>query len=263
MIRTAITMALALSLTSCAKEKNSAPAQAESASKVTTSQTSAAAEMLSLDDLLHKHFAALGGEQKLRTAKTLHYAGKKQHDGKTVTVSKYLKRGGKLRVEKREGDNLYVMAINGDKGWKQKNGEVAALPPEKLAHMEHEASIDDALLIYKDKGYRVELLGKTEIKGRPAYKLALHIGDMAEKRFIDAASFFEVKRVIAWKDKEEKMHKTAVYFSDYRDVGDGMMINHRVDWKSEKGEGSFIIDKAVYNQPIDDDKFDLGKKNVM
>ncbi|MCG8418091.1 MAG: hypothetical protein MJE77_09140 [Proteobacteria bacterium] len=265
MIRIATAIALAVCLTACAKEESQESkqdsAKVEQAAKVTASQAAnrTNAEKLTLDTLLKKHFAALGGEKKLRTAQTLMYGGKKYYDGKSVEITKYIKRGNKLRVEKRHGDEVSIMAFNGKKAWKKKGDKVKALPEKELSHLEYESSIDDALLVYRDKGYKVRLIGKAEVKGSPAYHVELIVPErMTENRFIDAASYFEVKRVVAWKDKENKMKKVTVYFSEYRDIGDGMMINHRVDWKNEKGKGKFIIEKAAYNQPMNDSLFELG-----
>lgn len=263
MIRIATTFALIVCLTACTKENTNSIDKAESASKVTASQTGAAkaaeAEMLTLDDLLAKHFEALGGEKKLLAAQTLYYAGTQTHGDKTVHVSKYIKRGKKLRVEKRMGDETSVMAFNGKQAWKQKGESTEELPAKKVAYLEHKADIDDPLLVYKKKGYTVSLVGKVEIKGNPAYHVSLQVGDSKEERFIDAKSYFEVKRLVTWKADDGAEHTTKVLFSDYRDIGEGMMVNHRVDWEGKEGKGTFIIEKAAYNKPMDDSKFDLGK----
>ncbi len=260
MIRIATTLALIISLTACTKENDHSAEKAETASKVTTDTAKAAkAEMLSLDMVLAKHFDALGGEQKLRAAKTLQYAGTKTHGDKTVKVAKYIKRGHKLRVEKSMGDESSVMAFNGKKAWKQKGKNTEELPEKKLAYLERESDIDDPLLTYKKNGYKVALKGKAEVKGKPAYHISLQMGESKEHRYIDASSYLEVKRTIAWKDDKGAEHLTNVFFSDYRDVGDGLMLNHRADWEGKEGKGTFVVEKAAYNKPIDDDKFDLSK----
>lgn len=265
MIRSvSILLALGFSLTSCAKESSTPAAsseagKAESAAKVTASRTAPAkAESMALDEILARHFDAMGGEKKLRSVTTMHYAGTKVHGDKSLQVAKYLKRGNKMRVEKRHGDEVSVMAFNGEKGWKQHGKEVKALPAEKLAGMEHEAAIDDPLLTYKDKGYETRLIGEAKVKGAMAYHISQKVGDVAQERYIDAKSFLETKRVMVWSKKDGQQYKTAIYFSDYRDVGDGMMVNHRVDWEGESGKGHFVIEQAAFNKPIDDAKFDLS-----
>ena len=265
MIRSvSILLALGFCLGSCARDSATSEASSEasaeaSKAEVTASRTAPAeSRAMTLDDILARHFEALGGEKKLRGVTTMYYAGTKMHGEKTVQVAKYLARGHKLRVEKRHGDEVSVMAFNGEKGWKQHGKEVKDLPAEKLAGMKYEAAIDDPLLVYKEEGYETRLIGEAEVKGAMAYHISQKVGEMSQERYIDATSFLETKRVMVWSKEDGEQHKSTVYFSDYRDVGDGMMVNHRVDWESESGEGHFVIEQVSFNQPIDDAKFDLS-----
>lgn len=252
-----IVLAMALGLAACSKDASADKSSETRAAKVAAAKVAAAKathnaarDLPSLDTVLARHYAALGGEHKLRKAKTLMYAGTSYKGDSKVTIAKYYTRGGKVRIEKTGDKGEKVMVVNGDKAWKAYDGEVHEITGEKMSSMKRMATMDDALLTYKRDGYRVSLEGQKSVKGKPAYELKLVMNDETELRYIDAASYYEVKRVMSWTGKDGKPGSTSMYFSDYRDIGDGMMLNHRVDYESDKGTGKFIIESASYNQPI-------------
>ena len=257
-------LAIALCLTGCTKDSGDKSSDTDiinTANAATVKDKAPAAARVealpSLEHVLAKHFKALGGEDNLRNAKTLTYSGTYTHGDKTATIAKFYERAGnKFRVEKDKGDETMIKVVNGDKAWQLHDGKVEEMTGEKAQYAMKGASMDDELLTYKQDGSAVKLVGKGNVDGKPAFQIEIAKGEhKTEMRYIDAGSFLEVKRVVSWQ-KEGKSGKTTIKFSDYRDVGDGMMINHRADYQSDEGPGVFIIDSAAYNAPIDAARFE-------
>ena len=254
-------LAVCLTMTGCAKDfsdKSGDNDLISTAHAATAKPTSAADRMPTLEGVLARHFEALGGENNLRTAKTMMYSGTYTQAGKTTKVAKYYQRAGhKFRMEKQNDEKSKLMIVNGDQVSLTINGKAEELPAAKMAKMVRYGDMDDVLLTYQQGGQKVRLLGKSEVKGKPAYELEIvRSAHETELRYLDAASYLESKRVVSWQH-EGKSGKTVVYFSDYRDVGNGMMVNFHADYESEKGPGQFVLDAASYNEPMDAARFQI------
>jgi hypothetical protein len=197
-----------------------------------------------------KHLKALGGEEKLKAARTFQLTAVSYEGDKTSKMTVRRSRPNLMRYDMQKGDTQFVKAFDGTNGW-YIEGSAAPKPVEKdkLAKMADKAAFDDMLVDYEKKGVKVELAGVEEVKGAPAYKLVLTRGGEVEARFLDKQTFLEVKRVITFAH-EGKTKTKAVYFSDYRSV-DGIMVSHLSEWESEGAKGKTVVESATYGAPID------------
>ena len=117
---------------------------------------------------------------------------------------------------------------------------------------------------YAKKGHRVELAGRADVDGQPAYKLQVVLKDArdgdADDYFIDAKSWLLVQikgqRTIA--GVQTTYRRT---FRDYKPVG-GVLIPHtRADVNSGAGEDQtykMVLDQAEVNLDLPDDRFTLA-----
>ncbi len=197
---------------------------------------------VTLDTVLAKHFDAQGGLARLKAIKSISYTGTDQFDGKSSTMTATRMRPNMFRYENSDGTTTKVKAFDGTAGWWSEDGNVQAVAADKLEGMKAKAAFDDVLLDPAGRGAKVELAGKEEVSGAPAYVVRIkHASGNEEHRYIDARSGLEVKRTVAWSYEGKSGTKT-VTFRDYRPVN-GVMTAFVHEFEKDGKRGTFTINK--------------------
>jgi outer membrane lipoprotein-sorting protein len=203
------------------------------------------------ESVITKHLAAQGGEARLRAAKTMKFTAKGE-SGDVQMLTVYRQRPNQFRKEfTKEGGQTFVKAFDGSAGWSlEGTDKLTVMPQEKTAMMAQHADFDDGIIDYQAKGHKVELVGKEDVRGAPAFKLKMTMksGDV-EYRYIDATSHLEVKRTSTWQ-KDGKTEESTTYFSDYRTV-DGIKVNHVIETESGDKKSKLVIQEVWFDRPID------------
>lgn len=215
------------------------------------SAASAPAETVSVDDIVKKHIAALGGEKLLRGGKmfTFKVSGEKQ--GKKFTKTVVQARPNKMRVDIESDEGKISKGYDGKVAWMKKGTAPAEkLDAEHTAMMALHATFEEPLLDYAKKGTKVRLVGTSEVKSAPAYvlELTLQNGDV-ERHFLDVKSHLLVKKTWKGKDKDGKEVQMAVGFGDYKSV-QGRMVNHSVEWEYDGKIHKSTVSKVAWDKPV-------------
>src|ERR1700694_4727986 len=133
---------------------------------------------LSVDQIVQKHIAALGGADKLSAIQNVTMTGTASlMDGQLqAPVTVRAKRPMSMRMEMSLQGQTFVQAFDGKTAW-MVNPFIGSAEPKKSSEEDPRTARDDAdfiegsLVDYKAKGNTVELAGKEELDGSPAYKL--------------------------------------------------------------------------------------------
>ncbi|MEA2489354.1 MAG: hypothetical protein QOH21_1146, partial [Acidobacteriota bacterium] len=164
-----------------------------------TMLVSVALHAQTVDEILDKNAAARGGWDKLRALKSYRMTGKMTLGGGMEAPLTLVKsRPENVRMEFSVQGMTGVQAYDGSTGWMvmpfMGKKEPEAISGDMLKDLQEQADFDGPMVDYKKKGNKVELLGKEEIEGTPAYKLKLttKAGDETVV-FVDADSFLEIK----------------------------------------------------------------------
>lgn len=219
-----------------------------------------AAPELTLDVIVSKHLAALGGAELLRATKSFSYVATGEKAGKKYTKSLTYARGGKLRIDFETDEGKGSKGTDGKTAWVRKPGEaVMALTGDDAAGVKDHADFDEPLLDYAKRGIGVKLVGTSEVAGKPAYELevARANGDIA-RHFIDASSFLPVQRTWITK-KDGKAITTVVRLGDWKKV-QGRMINHSSEFTAEGISGKGTISQVAFDKPYADAVFAMPKQ---
>lgn len=215
---------------------------------------------LSLDAIVSKHLAALGGADLLRATKTMSYVASGEKAGKKYKKAVHHARPGKLRVDFETDEGKASKAFDGKVAWKKKAGEVVtAMSAEHTASMKAHADFDEPLLDYARRGTRVKLIGRSEVAGTPAFELELALASgKVERHFLDAATFLPLQR--SWSAKKDGKVVTGwVRFGDFREV-QGRVINHAVEFQSEGATGRSTISQVAFDRPLDASLFAMPRR---
>ena len=206
-------------------------------------------EAVSVDVVVKKHIAALGGEKLLRAGKSFSFTVSGEKMGKKFTKTVTQARPNKMRVDMTSDDGASSKGYDGKVAWYKKGTSAAvAMTAEETASMASHVEFDEPLLDYAKKGTSVKLIGKSEVKGTPAYDLELTLksGDV-EHHFL------------ASKDKDGKVVQMSVRFGDYKKV-QGRMVNHSVEWDGEDGKASkSTVSDVSYDKRVDAKLFSMPK----
>jgi hypothetical protein len=121
--------------------------------------------------------------------------------------------------------------------------------------MKEQADFEGTLYNWKEKGHKVELLGKEDLEGTPVYKLKITLADgNIETYFIDAENFVTIKVSNISKIQGNETESES-YTSNYKDVNGALMpfsIENKV-----KGQtvSTVVIDKYEINRELNDSLF--------
>ena len=155
----------------------------------------------SVDDLVARHITAQGGADKVKAIKSVKITAKGiAMNGLELPMTIYVKRPNLMRAETTIQDRAIVQAFDGKEAWSINplagSDEPAKAGAEETRSTRDRADsmIDGRLMDYKAKGTKIELVGKEDVEGAPAYKLKLTTkdGDTIYD-YLDVETYLEVR----------------------------------------------------------------------
>lgn len=216
-----------------------------------------------VDEVIAKHVQARGGLDKLKAAKTVRMTGKMTvGPGLEAPVVVEQKRPNHIRIEFTIQGMTGIMAFDGKGGWTlipfsgKKDPE--AMGEDDLKEAEEQADLDGPFIDYKEKGNKVELVGKEPVEGTDAYKLKATLKDgTVQYSYVDADSYLvikeESKRTIRGVERE-----TEATLGDYKKV-EGLMFPCSIETgaKGDSQKQKITIERIEINPAIDDSRFKM------
>lgn len=226
---------------------------------------SLAATAQTADELIAKSIDARGGKDKITAVKTLRMSGKMAlPQGMEAPFTAELARPNKMRRDFTIQGMTGSMAYDGTSGWAlmpfMGKKEAEPLSGDDLKALEDEADFDGPLFDYKEKGHQVELVGKEDVDGSPAYKLKVtkKNGDV-EYHYLDAEQYLEVK--VEGKQKVRGQEVEGVSkLGNYKEVG-GLIFPFSIESMQKGAPGGMVItiDKIEVNPDVPASRFEMPK----
>jgi len=201
-----------------------------------------------LETIVAKHLEAQGGTARLKAIKSVTISSTDTYDGKTTTAVNTRMRPNLFRYEANDGTATMVKAFDGKVGWHSKDGAVEMIPADKVAMMKAKG-FDDPLVDPAAANVKVELEGQEKLDGATAHvlKLTMPNGDV-QRRYIDAQSYREVKRVATW-TYEGKTGTKTVAFSDFKTI-DGVTMAMKSSYEKDGKWGTYTVTKVELDAPV-------------
>jgi outer membrane lipoprotein-sorting protein len=224
---------------------------------------SVAGSAQTVDEIIAKNIAARGGLAKLKAVKTRRITGTAEFSGVQADLVISVKRPNLVRTEITVQGMTMVQAYDGQNGWQvvpftgKKDAETMAADDQKSTAQD--ADIDGALVDYKEKGHKVELVGKEKIEGTDAYHLKVTMkGGDTHDEYLDADSFLDIKsiRKVTRRGTEVVQDTT---LGDYKEV-EGMMLPFSLEVRAQGMQGpsqKITIQKVEFNTTMDDGQFKM------
>jgi outer membrane lipoprotein-sorting protein len=214
------------------------------------------------DEIVTKVLAARGGVAKIKAVRSQRISGTINFGpGAEGPFLVELERPGKMHIEVTvEGQTLIRSYDGKSTGWiinpfSQSKG-VEPMSAEDISNIADESDFDGPLVDYKEKGNKIELAGKEDIEGKPAYRLKLTSKKGETRSYLfDAASY----HLVRWEGTRKVGDKDVPWeslFRDYREVS-GLQYAFEIDSDAPGTEQSqkIIADKIEVDPRIDESHF--------
>lgn len=225
----------------------------------------ATAQDLNLDQILDKNLEALGGADALKAVQTLTMSAKMVISGGAMEAPMVMqiKRPGKVRTEMTIQGRKVLTGFDGADGWMinpMQGSEPQKVPERMVKSAAQNADMESslgALKAIRDAGHTVELVGKEDVEGSPAYRIKVtrKSGDV-QTYFLDAEKFLPVKMIMKTSAMGQEMEVES-FPSNYKKVASVMMA-HALDQRvGGRSMVQMTIEKIEVNLPMDDAMFKM------
>ncbi len=212
----------------------------------------ALAEEASLDEVLAGYYEATGGLDTIKGVKSIRMSGTMaMGQGMESAFTRVVKRPDKRRLEFVFQGMTGIQGFDGEKAWQimpfMGSPDPQLMTEEEARLVKEDADIDGALVDYQAKGHQLELLGREDIEGTPAYKIkvTLATGDV-RYYYLDAEYYLPI-RVDGKMTMQGNEVEFEQVFGDYKEVG-GLMLAHSMEQRPKgapAGSGQMITISQV------------------
>ena len=203
------------------------------------------AQDMTLDDVLAKHYDALGGLDNLKGVNAAIFKGNMtMGEGMEAPFTMTFLRPMMARLEFTMQGMTGIQAFDGEVAWMVMpflgKNDPEEMADDQAKNMKEQADFDGPLVDWKAKGHQVELVGMEETEGTEAYKLKVDLanGDV-RYHFLDSEYFITIKQ-----EGKTEVQGTEVEFetilSDYKEV-DGLMFPHSIESKPKGAPTGQVI----------------------
>ena len=214
------------------------------------------AQAQSLDDILDKHFKAVG-QDKLIAAKTIKVKAKVSQMGMDMPLEMNIKKPDKFLVIVDMQGQKMIQAFDGEKGWMIApwvSTEPQDLAGDQLIQAQQQADLEGELFNYQQKGSTAEFAGKVNIDGKDAYRIILNTKDGNSKDyFIDADSYY-ITKVKAKIDAQGQTMEVEQTLSDFKTFN-GITMPTKISSKTPVGTAVILFEDVKFNEDMDDSIF--------
>jgi hypothetical protein len=215
----------------------------------------------SAEQIVDRYVATRGGLEKIRSIRTLREKGRLTAGAdRQALVTRELMRPGHTRFEITVQGVTGVFVSDGQHGWKMSpfdgDTEPKPLPEEVVNDAAEQADIEGPLVDWKAKGHRVELAGKEDLAGRPAYKLKVTLQSGGVRYdYIDAASM-NLVRTDSTRQVRGRAVQIQTTFGDFKKT-DGLLFPRFVEVAAAGRPDKMRIDveSVEVNPPLSDARF--------
>ncbi|MBX2890070.1 MAG: hypothetical protein KF734_04025 [Saprospiraceae bacterium] len=220
----------------------------------------------SAEDIIAKHIKAIGGDNwsKVNSIKMEATIAAEAAAGMTISYSMTAIRDKAARMDVSVMDMNQVSVVNGDKGWTINPfaGQTSAEPltPDQVKNMMDQTDIDGTIIGYKEKGYKVEYVGKEDVEGTEALKIKVDKGEgKLEYLLYDPESYYEIKNVRVDNVDGQEV-ETATIYSNFKAV-DGITMPYTMQQANPMmGSTTISLTKVTLNPTVDEKIFEMPKK---
>ncbi|MBD2699808.1 outer membrane lipoprotein-sorting protein [Spirosoma sp. BT702] len=206
-----------------------------------------------VDEIVDKHVAALGGKDKLSGVKSVYTERSLSVQGMDIPTKSTVVVGKAMRTESSVMGNSMVQVVDGSTGWMIRpammggSGDPEEMPADQVKQQMGQLDPFGPLVNYQEKGNKIELVGKEKVDGKDAYhlKVTTKEGQTVEE-FVDADTYLISKIKMAMNGQTGE-----ISLSNYKEK-DGIKFPNTMEMNSPQGALTFTTEKITINGPVDE-----------
>lgn len=134
-----------------------------------------------------------------------------------------------------EIENVFIVVLNGDKGWIKAQGEVKEMSAKEIAEQKenHYGGWVTTLLPLKDKAYKLALIDEIMVDKRPAVGVKVSHKDHRDvKVYFDKETGLRVKAELRVHDESGKEVTQEMFYRDYKEI-EGAKVPMKIEIKRD------------------------------
>jgi outer membrane lipoprotein-sorting protein len=221
----------------------------------------------SADDIVAKYLESIGGAEKWKALKTVKLIGTVPTPQGDFTFEMLRKAPNKFIISLDVmGQKFVPQAYDGEVGWRinpfMGDPNPQKIPEEEMKSVRQEADFEDPFLDYAAKGNDVSYEGTADVDGVNCYQLKLTKNkgkadeEVVMNYFLDSETYLPIMVKQTPSEGQMAGQEMNVYYSDYQDAGDGLLMPYTIDTKVGGQSVQAIKFTAIeLNTDISDDAF--------
>lgn len=210
-----------------------------------------------VDEVIDKYVEALGGKEKLASLKSVRMEATMSVQGMELPMVTTKVNGMGQRIDLSVMGQDGYMIITPTAGWVYFPfmGQTAAeaMPEEQLKSSVAELDMQGPLVGYKEKGNKVELMGKDIVDGVETFKLKVTNTASKEQTIYISSADYHIVRTSQMGFVMGQEQEVVANYSNYKKTEDGFVFPYTIS--GAFGQGDLTITKIEVNKPVDEKIF--------
>lgn len=208
-----------------------------------------------VDEVINKHIEAIGGKDNWAKLKSTKSVVKMKAQGAEINMTMYQvdKKAMKVDIEVMGMKGYQIITDKEGWGFMPWGGQSKAEPmtAEEVKAAQDQLNIQDEFITYKEKGKKLEYVGKDDVEGTECHKLT-----MTDKEgrittyYLDASNYQTIKQTVKATINGKEMETTSM-FSNYKKFDQGIVLP--MNTSGDMGEMEFT--SIEINPKIDESIF--------
>ena len=203
------------------------------------------------EELVAKNIEARGGLEKLKALKGIIYEGSMQQQGVEIAMKFYYFHNVATRVEfSAMGQEGYTI-ITTTKGWSfnpfSGNEASVELPEDAVKESQTQLDVQGPLVDYKEKGNKIEYVGKENLQGEEYFKLKVTRSNGKSILYYLDKNYL-VTKAISTAIVNGAEQEVSTEYSDYRKTPEG----YTLAFKRVNANMDITFEKVIINPPFNE-----------
>jgi len=220
-----------------------------------------------LDEVLAAYYQAHGGLDKLKAVTAVKMSGKIAFPalGLNLPMVRWQQAPDRLRVETAFPDGKLVQGYDGRTAWwlnPMLGDQAGEMPEDQARPFREQAEFEDPLVVFREKGYKLELMGREDLEGKPAFRLKLTRAEGREVFFyLDAESGLLLRSTHVVRPAGDATLIEIIY-DDQRKVA-GLLVPFAIENRvAGKTRARLALDAVEFQPVVAPSFFAMPEKNL-
>lgn len=208
-----------------------------------------------LDDVLEKHIAAMGGKEKLATLNSFRMEGNLNYQGTDVgiVITKLHDKGARTDISVMSTENYRIVTPTGGTVFMPVFGQASPtdMPADQLKAEQILLDLHGMFVNYKEKGIQATLAGKETVDGIECYKITATFKNGNTSNFFIDTKTDRVYKITTKGTVNGQDVETFNTYTNYKQTTDGYWFayttsNSRGQTDFDKIETNIKVDEAIF-----------------